>query len=79
MYKRQVKGKVVSVRDFGVFVEIEEGLEGLIHISDLSWGYVKHPQEVVKVCLLYTSLPLYLITFSDLQEWFFFRSDILSG
>jgi len=44
-----VKGKVVSVRDFGVFVEIEEGLEGLIHISDLSWGYVKHPQEVVKV------------------------------
>lgn len=44
-----VKGKVVSVRDFGVFVEIEEGLEGLIHISDLSWGYVKHPQEVVRV------------------------------
>jgi len=44
-----VKGKVVSVRDFGVFVEVEEGLEGLIHISDLSWGYVKHPQEVVKV------------------------------
>ena len=32
-----------------MFVEIEEGLEGLIHISDLSWGYVKHPQEVVKV------------------------------
>lgn len=44
-----VKGKVVSIRDFGVFVEVEEGLEGLIHISDLSWGYVKHPQEVVKV------------------------------
>lgn len=44
-----VKGKVVSLKDFGVFVEIEEGVEGLIHISDLSWGYVKHPREVVKV------------------------------
>ena len=44
-----VKGKVVSLRDFGVFVEIEEGLEGLIRISDLSWGYVRHPQEVVQV------------------------------
>lgn len=44
-----VKGKVVSLKDFGVFVEVEEGIEGLIHISDLSWGYVKHPREVVKV------------------------------
>jgi len=44
-----VKGKVVSLKEFGVFVEIEEGVEGLIHISDLSWGYVKHPREVVKV------------------------------
>ncbi|MEN3185999.1 MAG: S1 RNA-binding domain-containing protein [Atribacterota bacterium] len=44
-----IKGKVVSLKDFGVFVEVEEGLEGLIHISDLSWGYVKHPREVVKV------------------------------
>ncbi len=44
-----VKGKVVSLKDFGVFVEIEEGVEGLIHVSDLSWGYVKHPREVVKV------------------------------
>lgn len=44
-----VKGKVVSLKDFGAFVEIEEGVEGLIHVSDLSWGYVKHPREVVKV------------------------------
>ncbi|WP_438314239.1 S1 RNA-binding domain-containing protein [Candidatus Caldatribacterium sp. SIUC1] len=44
-----VKGKVVSLKEFGVFVEIEEGVEGLIHISDLSWGYVKHPREVVRV------------------------------
>lgn len=44
-----VKGRVVSLKEFGVFVEIEEGVEGLIHISDLSWGYVKHPREVVKV------------------------------
>jgi len=44
-----IKGKVVSLKDFGVFVEVEEGVEGLIHISDLSWGYVKHPREVVKL------------------------------
>jgi len=44
-----VTGKVVSIRDFGVFVEVEEGIEGLIHVSDLSWSYVRHPREVVKV------------------------------
>ena len=44
-----VQGKVISIKDFGVFVEIEEGIEGLVHISDISWGYVKHPKEVVKV------------------------------
>ncbi|MCX6089362.1 MAG: S1 RNA-binding domain-containing protein, partial [Candidatus Atribacteria bacterium] len=43
-----VKGKVISIKDFGVFAEVEEGVEGLVHISDISWGYVKHPQEVVK-------------------------------
>ncbi|HSV31743.1 MAG TPA: S1 RNA-binding domain-containing protein [Atribacteraceae bacterium] len=44
-----VSGKVVSVKDFGIFLEIEEGVEGLIHISDISWGYVKHPREAVKI------------------------------
>ncbi len=42
-------GKVINVTDFGVFVELEEGIDGLIHISDLSWTKkVRHPSEVVK-------------------------------
>ncbi len=41
-------GKVKNLMDFGAFVELEEGVEGLVHISDLSWSRnVKHPQEVV--------------------------------
>jgi len=42
------KGKVVSVKDFGVFVEITPGVEGLCHISELSDGYVKSVDEVCK-------------------------------
>jgi len=41
--------KVVSVKDFGVFVEITPGVEGLCHISELSDSYVKNPEEVCKV------------------------------
>ncbi len=41
--------KVVSVKDFGAFVEIIPGVEGLCHISELSEGYVKHVEEVCKV------------------------------
>ena len=42
-----VRGKVRNITDFGVFVGIEEGIDGLIHISDLSWSQrVKHPSEV---------------------------------
>jgi small subunit ribosomal protein S1 len=45
----QVKGKVKSITDFGVFVEIEPGIDGLVHISDLSWTKkIRHPSEVVK-------------------------------
>ncbi|MEN3010881.1 MAG: 30S ribosomal protein S1 [Candidatus Bipolaricaulaceae bacterium] len=44
----KVKGKVVSVTDFGAFVELEEDVEGLVHISELSWAPVKHPKEVVQ-------------------------------
>ena len=40
-------GKVVSVTDFGAFVELEEDVEGLIHVSELSWGYPENPKEVV--------------------------------
>jgi small subunit ribosomal protein S1 len=43
-----VKGKVVNITDFGVFVELEEGIEGLIHISELSHEKVKDPGEMVQ-------------------------------
>jgi small subunit ribosomal protein S1 len=44
-----VKGKVKSITDFGVFVEIEPGIDGLVHISDLSWTKkVRHPSELFK-------------------------------
>jgi small subunit ribosomal protein S1 len=45
----QIKGKVKSITDFGVFVEIEPGIDGLVHISDLSWTKkVRHPSEIYK-------------------------------
>src|SRR5229473_3023011 len=44
-----IKGKVKSITDFGVFVEIEPGIDGLVHISDLSWTKkVRHPSELLK-------------------------------
>ena len=44
-----VDGKVVSLTDFGAFVSIEDGVEGLVHVSEMSWtDRVKHPKEVVK-------------------------------
>ena len=53
------KGKVINITQFGVFVELEEGIEGLIHVSDLSWTtVVRHPKETVQkdenleVCIL---------------------------
>lgn len=45
-----VKGKVVSLKDYGAFIELEEGIEGLVHISEMSWTRrVKHPSKVVVV------------------------------
>jgi small subunit ribosomal protein S1 len=44
----QTEGTVMNMTDFGVFVEIEPGVEGLIHIGDLSWSRIKHPKEVLK-------------------------------
>jgi len=45
----EVEGKVKTITDFGVFIGLEEGIDGLIHISDLSWiKHVKHPSEVLK-------------------------------
>jgi len=43
------KGKVTKVTNFGVFVELEPGLEGLLHVSELTEGKVDNPEEVVKV------------------------------
>lgn len=46
----KVPGKVVSVVDYGVFVEVEPGVEGLVHVSDLAWVRdVKHPSKMVAV------------------------------
>lgn len=45
---KRIKGEVKRITDFGAFVDIG-GVDGLIHISDLSWGRIKHPTEVVKV------------------------------
>lgn len=46
----KVKGKVVSITDYGAFVELEKGIEGLIHVSEMSWSqHVKNPAQVVKV------------------------------
>lgn len=43
-----VQGKVVSLTDYGAFVEIDHGIEGLIHISEMSWTqHIKHPSQVV--------------------------------
>lgn len=46
----KVRGKVVSLTDYGAFIEIEKGIEGLIHISEMSWTqHIKHPSQVVSM------------------------------
>jgi small subunit ribosomal protein S1 len=45
----RLKGKVRNLTEFGAFVEVEEGIDGLVHISDMSWTKrIKHPSEVLK-------------------------------
>jgi small subunit ribosomal protein S1 len=45
----RIKGRVRNLTEFGAFVEVEEGIDGLIHISDMSWSKrLKHPSEVLK-------------------------------
>ncbi len=45
----KVAGKVRNITNFGIFLELEEGIDGLVHISDISWTRrIKHPSEVVK-------------------------------
>ncbi len=46
----RIVGKVVSLADYGAFVEVEEGIEGLIHVSEMSWTRkVRHPSKIVNV------------------------------
>lgn len=45
-----VKGRVTKLADFGAFIELEEGIEGLAHISELSWvRRIKHPKEILSI------------------------------
>ncbi len=44
----EVEGTVRNLTDFGAFIELEDGVDGLIHISDLSWKKIKHPSELLR-------------------------------
>lgn len=51
-YKEEdsAEGKVVSITDYGAFVELEKGIEGLVHISEMSWTeHIKHPSQMVSL------------------------------
>src|SRR6059036_950007 len=44
----RVKGRILSVTDYGAFVELEQGIEGLVHVSEMSWSKkVKNPSKLV--------------------------------
>ncbi|MBI5183871.1 MAG: 30S ribosomal protein S1, partial [Nitrospinae bacterium] len=46
----RVRGKVVSITDYGAFIELEQGIEGLSHISEMSWSkHIKHPSKIVAI------------------------------
>ena len=46
----RINGKVVSITDYGAFIELEKGVEGLIHVSEMSWTrHVRHPSKVVNI------------------------------
>jgi len=45
----RIKGTITSITDFGAFMEVEKGTEGLIHISDISWEKINHPSQKLKV------------------------------
>ena len=47
---KHIKGKIVSITDYCVFVELEKGIEGLVHISEMSWSrHIKHPSKIVSI------------------------------
>jgi small subunit ribosomal protein S1 len=46
----RVKGRVISVTDYGAFIELEQGIEGLVHVSEMTWSKrMKHPSKIVGV------------------------------
>ena len=46
----KVKGKIVNVADYGAFLELQPGVEGLIHVSEMSWSqHLRNPQDFMKV------------------------------
>lgn len=45
----QVTGRVAKIESFGAFIELEEGMEGLLPVSEMSWQRIRHPSDVVKV------------------------------
>lgn len=46
----KIEGKIVSLTDYGAFIEVEKGIEGLIHISEMTWTqHVKHPSQIVSM------------------------------
>ncbi|MCH8285649.1 30S ribosomal protein S1 [candidate division KSB1 bacterium] len=46
----KINGKVVSITDYGAFIELEKGIEGLIHISEMSWTqHIKHPSKILSI------------------------------
>jgi small subunit ribosomal protein S1 len=46
----RVKGKIISIADYGAFIELETGVEGLVHISEMTWnGRIKHPSKLVAI------------------------------
>ena len=48
--RSKVSGKVVSITDYGAFIELEKGIEGLIHISEMSWTqHIKHPSKILSI------------------------------
>jgi len=47
---KHIKGEIVSITDYGVFVELEKGIEGLVHISEMSWSrHIRHPSKIVSI------------------------------
>ena len=44
----EITGRVTKVESFGAFIEVEEGMEGLLPVSEMSWARIRHPSDVVK-------------------------------